>query len=411
MFEHARFASIVALAAMAGACSDSPSFSGPGTGTPSVAMSRWTPGDGDTCTTDDHDQYAAVGPDGKLYPTWHPPTGPGGCSFGHEHGRDPSGSSLYGDAGPILFGYANEQLDIYDPAAPRHEDHVGHKIEWEDDVEMRFDGVAGELLEARCDVLAKMHQGSHSKDAFTNNVHELVYHARCSDGSRFGVTLLTAIGEGGEFVQRCSDEHIDVGVPSPPTSPDGGGKRRIPDRSCVEQFLLVPESERSNYSQALRESWQLSESVRTVDGRRLLSFGPYFNVHMPSRFHDPARADLTGRPIDVCYEIEANGDRVVGGACEEATGDGAITDLTFDDPRSPFRGVSRDMDVNHIRQRNEAGPETWYTDPYGKNGQTEPFPGSIRQYIKSMDNGELTGSGVPIGRNRDYGGPGVHAPN
>ena len=41
----------------------------------------------------------------------------------------------------VLFGYANEQLDEYNRAERigdrmRHEDNVGHKIEWENDVEM-----------------------------------------------------------------------------------------------------------------------------------------------------------------------------------------------------------------------------------------------------------------------------------
>src|SRR2546426_5048090 len=48
-------------------------------------------------------------------------------SFGHDHGRDPRGSALYREVGPIPFGYANEQLDVYDPLTTRHEDHFGHK--------------------------------------------------------------------------------------------------------------------------------------------------------------------------------------------------------------------------------------------------------------------------------------------
>ena len=396
---------------------DGPDPFGPNVGDGSVsrAYGAWTPGPGDSCTTEDHDRYAAAGPDGKLYPTWHPPVDPAtGCTFGLEHGRDPRGSDLYDQSGPILFGYANERLDEYDPGGMRHEDHVGHKIEWENDVSLGFNSdVGNQLLEVRCDILAKLHQGSHSKDAFTNNVHELVYHARCSDGTRFGITMLTAIGEGGEFVRRCEDDtHIQAGDPSPITSPDGGGKRRIPDRSCVEQFMLVPEGERSSYAQALRESWQLSESVRAADGRRLASFGPYFNVNLPSRFYDPAQPGLVGRPIDVCYEIEPNGDRASGGACDDATGGGAVAGVTYDDPRSVFNGVARDMDINNLRISNAEGPTTWYTDPYGKNGRTEPFPGSIRQYIASFDSpGEIGVNGPPIGRGRDYGGPGVHAPN
>lgn len=80
--------------------------------------------------------------------------------------------------GGIPFGYVNEQLDVWDPTSQRHEDHVGHKIEWENDVEFNFDGdAANSLLSVRCDVLVKLHQGSHS----------------------------------------------------------------IPDRQCIEEFLLVPE--------------------------------------------------------------------------------------------------------------------------------------------------------------------------
>ena len=32
--------------------------------------------------------------------------------------------------GAIPFAYANEQLVTWDPANQRHEDHVGHKVEW-----------------------------------------------------------------------------------------------------------------------------------------------------------------------------------------------------------------------------------------------------------------------------------------
>jgi hypothetical protein len=141
-----------------------------------------------------HDRYSTLGPDGKRYPTWHPPVDPlTGCGFGHEHGRDPRGSALYRDVGDIPFGYANEQLDAANLGLRRHEDHVGHKIEWENDIVLRSNG-AGGLLDVRCDVLTKLHQGTHSADAFTNNLHELNYHLRCSDRTELHVTLLTAIG-------------------------------------------------------------------------------------------------------------------------------------------------------------------------------------------------------------------------
>ena len=77
----------------------------PGGGTPvgnAQSYGLWTPGPRDDCTAAIHNSYSVVGPDGKLYPTWHPPVDPvTGCSFGHDHGRDPRGSALYAAVGPI----------------------------------------------------------------------------------------------------------------------------------------------------------------------------------------------------------------------------------------------------------------------------------------------------------------------
>jgi hypothetical protein len=128
-----------------------------GSSVDAASFGIWNPSSRDTCTKAQHDSYSVIGPDGKRYPTWHPPTGPGGCSFGHEHGRDPKGSSLwsqiqqhfYYDANGngvmdpqeaavtgIPFGYGNEQMDVYSAArglhVMRHEDHVGHKVDWAD---------------------------------------------------------------------------------------------------------------------------------------------------------------------------------------------------------------------------------------------------------------------------------------
>ena len=382
----------------------------------SHAVGRWEPRGGDTCTREVHDSHTTVGPDGKLYPTWHPPTDPAtACSFGHEHGRDPHGSNLFDEVGAIPFGYANEQLDTYDPALQRHEDHVGHKIDWENDFELHYSGdAAGQLLQgARCDALVKLHQGSHSKDAFTNNVHELVYHIRCDDGTDMSLTLLAAIGTPGEFVSTCDrDVHITAGSPTPLGSPSGSGERVIPTRDCVEQHMLVPPGERSNFSSALRESWQISQSIRTASGRSIASVNPYFNVMRPSRFYDPAQADLTGRPIDVCYEVTGSGELAQGSDCDESTANGSLPGVSWDDPRSVFDGAQRSVDINSNRISNEDGPSVWYTDPFGKNGREEPFPGSVRQYIATVDNVlAINPSGPTFGHHREYGGPSVHAPN
>ena len=381
---------------------------------PSAAFGIWVPGPNDTCTPAIHDAYSIVGSDGKRYPTWHPPIDPAtGCSFGHEHGRDPRGSDLYQAVGPIPFAFANEQLDIWDPANPRHEDHVGHKVEWANDVPLHFESdAATSLFGIRCDVLAKLHQGTHSRDAFTNNLHELVYHVRCTDGTEMHLTLMAAIGDPGQFIRSCDGTAVAVGPATPANSPNGGGQRRIPDRSCVLQSLLVPAGQSSNFA-VLHESWETSIGIRTANGRGLAFINPYFQVRLPSRYYDPVIAPTVGRPMDLCYEVTPQGAAARGGSCAQATANGTIVGMTYDDPRSPFNGADRFVDVNENQITNAAGPKVWFTDPFGLRARPDSFPGSVRQYIARIDNsrGGLGTSGPTLHRN--YGGSSVsvHPPN
>ena len=195
--------------------------------------------------------------------------------------------------------------------------------------------------------------------------------------------------------------------------PDGCGVRIIPDRTCVDSEILVPAGQFSNFG-ALHESWQTSNSVRREDGHTLAFFNPYYQVSLPSRFYDPALVGITGRPIDVCYEVTPAGNQVRGnGACARSTSNGTILGITFDDPRSVFDGTDRVVDVNSNFIGNADGPEVWYTDPFGRHGRTTPFPGSIRQFIARINNdrGGLELEGPGIGGERDYSGPRVHAPN
>ena len=401
------------LAGAGAACGGGDGALDPATAPPSRAFAIWRPGPMETCTQAQHDAYAVVGPDGKVYPAWHPPTGPGGCTFGHEHGRDPRESDLWDDAEGLPFGHANEVLAASDPANVRDEDHVGHKVEWENDLDMEFGGAGGAIFSKTCDVLTKLHQGTHSRDAFTNNVHELIYHIRCDDGTEMHVTMLAAIGEPGEFRRACDrDVVVTVGPAVPANSPSGGGFRAIPDRTCIDQHLLVPDGEQSNTSAALHETWETSNQVRRADGHTLAFFNPYFQVRRPSRFHDPALHPTVGRPMDVCYEVTATGEETRGGACDAATQNGAITGITYDDPRSPFNGADHFVDINANRISNPDGPEVWYTDAYGRNGRSDPFPDSIRQRIAVGESEAGVDDGGPvIGDERDYSGAGTRAPN
>jgi len=411
-----RFAAGLQLLSVAvlAACGDT-GYSGTGPVTETgnaVQYGIWTPAAVDNCTQAVHDRYSVVGPDGKRYNTWHPPVDPSGCSFGHEHGRDPRGSKLYGQVGPIPFGLANEALETWDPQNPRREDHFGHKVDWENDVEfVRQDGVSGSLFSVKCDVLAKLHQGTHSKDAFTNNLHEIVYHVKCTDGTEMHVTMMSAIGPAGGFTRTCDGQRVDVGVPAPVNSPDGGGQRRIPDRSCVDQFMHVGPNQRADFNRALHESWETSNSVRTENGHTLAHFNPYFQVFFPSRFYDPAIVGITGRPIAECDVLDPARNQQ-DDLCAESTSGGTLTGLTYDDMRSQFNGVRRFVDINDNDIDNKDGTTVWYSDPFGKNARKQPFPGSVRQWIATIKNDYgFRLNGPTIGFNRNYGHATTHAPN
>jgi hypothetical protein len=399
------------------ACSADPGITAPSpqelaSAAPAKAFGIWTPGKSDTCPAEVHNRYATIGPDGKKYPTWHPPVDPAtGCTFGHEHGRDPRESNLYKEIGDLPFGYANEQLDAANMNMQRHEDHVGHKIEWENGLRIRPNGGAGAAIEVTCDVLVKLHQGTHSKDAFTNNLHELMYHIRCNDRTEIHATLLTAIGRPGEFVSTCGGTVV-VGTATPANSPAGGGQRRIPDAACILNRILVGSGGSSDFG-ILHESWETHSELVAADGHLLAAFNPYFQVFRPSRYFDPAAPGIVGRPVALCAMTDGDR-RARSNECAGLTStvNGTLLSVDFDDPRSPFNGARRQVDINDNVVRNAGGATVWYTDPFGKNGRTTPFPGSIRQVVSAIDNNYGVGiNGPVIGGNRVYGGLGTRAPN
>lgn len=367
----------------------------------SMAFGIWQPGQHDTCSKSDHDAYQVVGPDGKIYPTWHPPIGPGGCTFGHEHGHDPSGSALYAATGPIPFGLANEALMDFNGMQHRHEDHVGHKIEWANAAV--FAGTGGTRT---CDVLAKIHQGTHSKDAFTNNVHEVVYHLKCDDGAEVHFTSLSTIGNGGQLIEPCTSTNLTVGVPNPADSPGGIGSRTIPTRACVDKHITGGPRAWVNYSHAFTENWAIDPIATRESGERVAYLAMYFFVQNPARYYDPSRPDGFARSLDLCYETNTSGDGRTMGECGEARRAGVTA---WDDPRSPFKGASRSLRWNQPILTNAGGPEVLYTDPFGRGGRTVAFPGSIRQFFSSINNNgrNVTGPGV----HGNYAATGVHAPN
>jgi len=392
------------------------------------AYGIWTPTRFDTCPAALHDRYATRGPGGKLYPGWHPPTvtNPATgkrCTFGHEHGRNPTGSDLYRWiarhlGGGIPFGAATEALDAFATANPgtpiRHEDHVGHKIEWQNDVRLQRRTRNGRRrsIGVACDFLTKLHQGAHSADAFANNVHELVYAVRCSDGTRLLTTTLARFARPNRFTRGCQlGASVFAGTTLP--FPAGHGNRLIPDRACIERHVLVPPNRFSRFTRGLYENWVSSNRLTTRTGRQLAYWDPHFAVFNPARYYDPSQPNGLARTIDACWEHAANGDRASGTACDKAIAYGARKPpLPFDDPRSPFNGAHRETYFNQTTITNRNGPRRWYTDPYGRSASRRPFPGALCQLVSPTSNARRpTLESQAFGAERPYDLRGVHAPN
>lgn len=398
---------------------------------------NWTPTGYDTCSAAFHRTFSVIGPDGKLYPTWHPPTAVDPatgqtCSFGHEHGDDPASSDIFTwvtdflDAAPakgrgIPFGYVSEALDTYAAShdnVTRHEDNVGHKIIVADDVKLVTASPRGYLRDSagevvQCDVMIKVHQGSHSGDALINNAHELLYAARCSDGTEIISSTLTRFGNANEFNRSCNQQLVETAGSN---LPDGtGGSRLIPDRFCVDRDVLVPTNQTSSIW-ALYEVWQSANDLTKPDGTTLASFDPWFGIRNPARAHAGGVNSTIFDLVDVTDLTDAaDGGTAKGYPFDEITEHehGTGTQLTKPDPDSPFDGAQRDFYLHTTEVTNAGGPTTWFTTPYGEDAVTTAAPGLVRQHVSSTDNAawpDLERRSFNL--ERDYGhANGVHAPN
>ncbi len=344
----------------------------PPTATP--APGGETPVAGQPCPAWVHDRYVTTGPDGKQYPTWHPPVDPQyGCYFGHEHGDDPRTSVMFNEVGMPPFGYVNAI------EGQRKEDHVGNKVFVVND-----DSRGGSLL-------VKMHQGTHSPDAFINNLHELQYHYRNRDGRRLDIMILAAFGKSGEIRSGCGANGGQIVQTGAPTNSFGSGVRSIPSADC---FALpnIP-----------YEDWLSGNHITTADGRDLAYFDPHFAVFNPSRFFQPGQPNNLGRSVDRCRELSGT----VSGECQALKNNPSIT---WDSPASPYKGEKREMYVNQNWITNAGGPNVWYCDPYGRGASPQPFPGSVPQYI-SASNYTQQAPSLVFGANNNHNAPGVHSPN
>jgi hypothetical protein len=406
------------------------------------AYGLWSPSKFDTCPKWLHDTYWVYGPDGRVYPTWHPattinPETGKTCTFGHEHGRDPAGSRLakYG----VPFGYINEQLAMLSPEHPRHEDHVGHKVEYKNRV--KVDIIQGSAT--TCDIFAKLHQGTHSPDAFTNNMHELFYYVECDNGVGFRYKGMHLFGKPGEFKGTCKGDTF-VGQAVPANSPASHDSTRgIPDAECYQEWL-AKEANGQNTSSEFYTMWiedwtsgfihelkidrpghhgpknAYYDNYGQIGANRhpetLIEFygGSYFRVENTSRYFDPSKPNNIGRQLDMCFTNTSGGSHPDCRAAKEELAKG--NKITWDNPLSPFNGSKRIVHFDTVRVWNRTDQTVWYSNPMGTIFRPAPDPANnvvIEQYIsKTPEQGVIYGFGNRSTADRTmYDTTGVHAPN
>jgi hypothetical protein len=297
----------------------------------------------------------------------------------------------------------------------------------------------------RCRFLAKVHQGVSSPDAFVNNLHEVQYFASCThSNSAFNqkINLVKMMGfnkPGGftKFMPMCGIQRRDdpqdfvwLGTTAMNSMyPPGPGDREIITRDCIETGFLVPSG---SWSGNLYEAWSAPLQLFDASGRAIASgINLLFDVEDANRYfypenlkalrgyNNPNAGTNLGFTMDLCYDttLASQGRIARGGPCEWATDYGRNKNITWDDPRSAFRGLHRGMYFAPAVLDNAGGPSTWYTDPFGNQGSPTWFPGSIKQYLTSakMNYSTLIG-GQPfdprvVDRTHDDGAGTVHAPN
>lgn len=399
----------------------------------SHAYGLWEPTKFDTCPKWLHDTYWVYGPDGKVYPTWHPPTDINPttgqtCTYGHEHGRNPAESKLA--SWTVPFGYVNEQLAQTDPDHPRHEDHVGHKVEWKNDVRVDLPGGGTGPL---CQILAKLHQGTHSADAFTNNMHELFYYVSCDNGVTIRWRGMHLFGPAGGFNGACGG-YKNVGSFTPTTSPtlQNQSGRIIPDKECLDNLIANVRQRQDGYMGAeyyanyfedwtsgfihglhqdgsqYRDNWGQAGFDLNYPKLFEISGGTYFRLKVPSRYFDPTQPNNLGRRINMCF---IDGIKNLHPDCIKVNNLlKAGEQVTWDDPRSPFKGTTRTTHFDWVRVYNSTDTEKWYSNAIGTviRPQRDPSKGIIIEQIISKTPQIMYGFGK---REGDFDDQGVHAPN
>ncbi len=431
----------------------------------SQSMGRWTPATQDTCTKAFHDTFFVVGPDGKKYPTWHAaeaidPATHTLCSFGHEHGPDPSGSAMWTkirqhfafdannngqiDASEVAlsgvpFGYVSEQL--VGSATPRLEDHTGYKIAYADAVQRSAQSSTVPFDSVTCDYFLAYNQPTSTADAFASNMFSVTYGVDCNAGTSQAlypvdaIVSVMALYRNPGFFTLSDGTQLDANqAPDPVTSPAGGNEAGRVIAASGDAFkVFVPVGGATAWT-FLRERWETQLRLTRADTTVLATLAPVFRVDDPARFFDQTGTSAGGlaHSIDLCYwGLDTSGGLVTSTTlastitlqvrnegtpkCAPIAPNGPFTSaaqrLAFDDKSSPFRGCIRTASVGTEVVNNLNGSTIWYTTPLGTQASPTRFANSVIQRVAPADTRSIVLAPVSAGQQTACPAATVHAPN
>lgn len=241
-----------------------------------------------------------------YYPTWHPPVHNEGqddeCFFMHDHGEDPRTSPHYDldDAVSIgvPFGFVHSKTGNHHHD-PRLEDHVGHKVIVQNDYTLvngrPFNvGTTFDEVGIQCNWLSKVHQGSHSSDALSNNLHEYFLNIECTDGTHARVKELASWGfRNRTFSENCTKGWYWPGfyASGPDHDPNENGH---PFNDGKREFACIDDRDYASYQigpyagepQLLMEIWKPDGKISAPQNEGSVLFSPYYITRNSTRYFD-----------------------------------------------------------------------------------------------------------------------------
>jgi hypothetical protein len=140
------------------------------------------------CPDEVHEKYTTIGPDGKSYPTWHPPVDlEHGCYFDHEHGSDPTSYIGFEHSGMPAFGYTAGKAGISEP-------HEGYKV-----------FVSNDDLNGRAWMIT-LHMDSSSPRRAVERYYSLDWHISSLEGK--ALVDVRVMADFGHSTPNCNDDVI-----------------------------------------------------------------------------------------------------------------------------------------------------------------------------------------------------------